>query len=66
MERFARLITFDKRGLGFGPLPRRRNLEDRMDDIRAVYTPAGSHGLCGGVGRRAFGDVISRRPFLTG
>jgi pimeloyl-ACP methyl ester carboxylesterase len=38
MERFARLITFDKRGTGLSDRSLGvETLEDRMDDIRAVY-----------------------------
>lgn len=38
MERFARLITFDKRGTGLSDRSLGvGTLEDRMDDIRAVY-----------------------------
>ncbi|HUB74881.1 MAG TPA: adenylate/guanylate cyclase domain-containing protein [Solirubrobacteraceae bacterium] len=43
LSRFARLITFDKRGMGLSDrsaeLP---TLEERMDDVRAVMDAAGS------------------------
>ena len=42
MERFARLITFDKRGTGLSDRSLGvGTLEDRMDDIRAVYDVCG-------------------------
>jgi class 3 adenylate cyclase len=42
MERFARLITFDKRGTGLSDRSLGvGTLEDRMDDIRAVYDACG-------------------------
>lgn len=41
-ERFARLITFDKRGTGLSDRSLGvGTLEDRMDDIRAVYDACG-------------------------
>jgi pimeloyl-ACP methyl ester carboxylesterase len=44
LSEFARVILFDKRGTGLsdrvGVLP---TLEQRMDDVRAVMTAAGSH-----------------------
>jgi pimeloyl-ACP methyl ester carboxylesterase len=44
LSEFARVILFDKRGTGLsdrvGALP---TLEQRMDDVRAVMTAAGSH-----------------------
>lgn len=42
---FARLIVFDKRGTGLSdrvPVERLPNLEERMDDVRAVMDAAGS------------------------
>lgn len=40
---FARLILFDKRGMGMSDrVPGATSLEDRMDDIRAVMDAAGS------------------------
>ncbi len=43
-ERFARLITFDKRGTGLSDRSLGvGTLEDRMDDIRAVYDACGLH-----------------------
>ena len=42
MEQFARLITFDKRGTGLSDRSLGvGTLEDRMDDIRAVYDACG-------------------------
>jgi len=42
-SRFARLITFDKRGTGMSdPVAAAPTLEQRMDDIRAVMDAAGS------------------------
>ena len=42
LERFARLITFDKRGTGLSDRSLGvGTLEDRMDDIRAVYDACG-------------------------
>lgn len=42
MERFARLVTFDKRGTGLSDRSLGvGTLEDRMDDIRAVYDACG-------------------------
>ncbi len=42
IERFARLITFDKRGTGLSDRSLGvGTLEDRMDDIRAVYDACG-------------------------
>ena len=42
VERFARLITFDKRGTGLSDRSLGvGTLEDRMDDIRAVYDACG-------------------------
>ena len=43
LGRFARMITFDKRGTGMSdPVPTVPSLEQRMDDIRAVMDAAGS------------------------
>jgi len=43
MSRFARLITFDKRGTGLSdPVADVPTLETRMDDVRAVMDAAGS------------------------
>jgi class 3 adenylate cyclase len=43
LNRFARLITFDKRGTGLSdPVADVPTLETRMDDIRAVMEAAGS------------------------
>lgn len=39
---FSRLIRFDKRGVGLSDLVRNENLDERMDDIRAVMDAAGS------------------------
>jgi class 3 adenylate cyclase len=39
---FARLIRFDKRGMGMSDRVRAGTLEERMDDIRAVMDAAGS------------------------
>ena len=39
---FARLIRFDKRGMGMSDRVRAGTLEERMDDIRAVLDAAGS------------------------
>jgi pimeloyl-ACP methyl ester carboxylesterase len=37
LARFARVIVFDKRGVGLSdPVPRMPTMEERMDDIRAV------------------------------
>ena len=45
IERFARLITFDKRGTGLSDRSLGvGTLEDRMDDIRAVYDACGLDG----------------------
>src|SRR5437762_13102921 len=42
-SRFARLITFDKRGTGMSdPVTSAPTMEQRMDDIRAVMDAAGS------------------------
>ena len=42
LERFARLITFDKRGTGLSDRTLGvGTLEDRMDDVRAVYDACG-------------------------
>jgi pimeloyl-ACP methyl ester carboxylesterase len=50
---FARLILFDKRGIGMSDrthgIP---DLETRMDDIRAVMDAAGSRRELRGAGRR--------------
>lgn len=44
MERFTRLVTFDKRGTGLSDRSLGvGTLEDRMDDIRAVYDACGLH-----------------------
>jgi pimeloyl-ACP methyl ester carboxylesterase len=41
---FARLILFDRRGMGLSdPLPGPSSLEERVDDVRAVMEAAGSH-----------------------
>jgi pimeloyl-ACP methyl ester carboxylesterase len=43
LARFARVIVFDKRGVGLSdPVPRPPTIEERMDDIRAVMDAAGS------------------------
>ena len=45
LARFARVIVFDKRGTGMSdrvPADRLPNLEERMDDVRAVMDAAGS------------------------
>ena len=43
LTRFARVITFDKRGNGLSDRPERvGSLEERMDDMRAVMDAAGS------------------------
>ena len=45
LSSFARLIVFDKRGTGLSdsvPLERLPSLEQRMDDVRAVMSAAGS------------------------
>ena len=45
LSSFARLIVFDKRGTGLSdgvPLSRLPTLEERMDDVRAVMSAAGS------------------------
>ncbi|MEM9825150.1 MAG: alpha/beta fold hydrolase [Planctomycetota bacterium] len=52
LAKFARVILFDKRGTGLSdkvPNHRLPNLEDRMDDVRAVMQAAGSKKavLCG-------------------
>ena len=39
---FARVITFDKRGMGLSDRVRAGTLEERMDDLRAVLDDAGS------------------------
>ncbi len=40
---FARVIAFDRRGVGLSdPVPRPATLEERMDDVRAVMDAAGS------------------------
>jgi pimeloyl-ACP methyl ester carboxylesterase len=39
---FARLIVFDKRGMGLSERTRVGTLEERMDDVRAVMDAAGS------------------------
>jgi class 3 adenylate cyclase len=39
---FARLILFDKRGMGLSERTRIGTLEERMDDVRAVMDAAGS------------------------
>src|SRR5439155_23815355 len=39
---FARVILFDKRGMGLSERVEVGTLEDRMDDIRAVMDAAGS------------------------
>src|SRR6476660_5016147 len=39
---FARVIRFDKRGMGMSDRVRAGTLEERMDDIRAVMDAAGS------------------------
>jgi len=39
---FARLIRFDKRGMGLSDRARVGTLEERMDDVRAVMDAAGS------------------------
>jgi pimeloyl-ACP methyl ester carboxylesterase len=39
---FARVITFDKRGMGLSDRVRAGTLEERMDDMRAVLDDAGS------------------------
>src|SRR5687767_6412859 len=42
---FSRLILFDKRGTGMSdavPIDRMPNLEERMDDVRAVMDAVGS------------------------
>lgn len=40
---FARVIVFDRRGVGLSdPVPRPATLEERMDDVRAVMDAAGS------------------------
>jgi class 3 adenylate cyclase len=39
---FARLIVFDKRGMGLSDRVRVGTLEERMDDVRAVMDAAGS------------------------
>ena len=54
LERFARLITFDKRGTGLSDRSLGvGTLEDRMDDIRAVYDRAGWSGPASSPCRRA-------------
>jgi pimeloyl-ACP methyl ester carboxylesterase len=43
LERFGRVITFDKRGTGMSdPVEEVPTLEQRMDDVRAVMDAAGS------------------------
>jgi len=43
LARFARVIVFDKRGVGLSdPVAQTPTLEERMDDIRAVMDAAGS------------------------
>ena len=43
LESFARVILFDRRGVGLSdPLPMPATLEERMDDLRAVMDAAGS------------------------
>jgi class 3 adenylate cyclase/esterase/lipase len=39
---FARVITFDKRGMGLSDRVRVGTLEERMDDVRAIMDAAGS------------------------
>jgi pimeloyl-ACP methyl ester carboxylesterase len=44
LGRFARVITFDKRGSGLSDRPEQvGTLEERIDDMRAVMDAAGSH-----------------------
>ena len=40
---FARLICFDKRGMGLSDRVRAGTLEERMEDVRAVLDAAGSN-----------------------
>ena len=42
LSSFARLILFDKRGMGLSDRVRAGTLEERMDDVRAVMDAAGS------------------------
>jgi pimeloyl-ACP methyl ester carboxylesterase len=42
LARFARVITFDKRGMGLSDRVRAGTLEERMDDMRAVLDHVGS------------------------
>jgi class 3 adenylate cyclase len=42
MASFARLITFDKRGMGLSDRVRFGTLEERMDDVRAILDAVGS------------------------
>src|SRR5215831_19487757 len=39
---FARVITFDKRGMGLSDRVRAGTLEERMDDVRAILDDIGS------------------------
>src|SRR3982074_1008318 len=39
LSRFARVVTFDKRGQGLSDAP---SLEQRMDDVRAIMDAIGS------------------------
>src|SRR6202035_4509379 len=42
LAKFARVITFDKRGQGLSDRVSAPSLEERMDDVRAVMDAAGS------------------------
>ena len=42
LARFARLILFDKRGMGLSDRVETGTMEDRMDDVRVVLDAAGS------------------------
>ena len=42
LSSFARLITFDKRGMGLSDRVRVGTLEERMDDVRAILDAVGS------------------------